>query len=593
MNKTVKSISIAILSIITIALSYWMYQLHLQEDFWGVIPLFTMLSAWGAIVLLREKSWTKSEKRYRWLGLSTLSGVLLFLGFPIMPFTPLLFIAFVPLLIVEKEIATEREEASKWTVFRFSYHTFVLWNILSTYWVGNSAFVAGAFAVLVNSALMGLPLIAFHQVRKRLNEKMALLGFLAFWMTFEKLHQYWELSWTWLTLGNAFAQYPSWVQWYEYTGVFGGSLWILLANVLAFKIWENYQSTQKWDIFSFVRWVSLLLLPILVSLIWYYNYEETGTPKEIVITQSNYDPHYEKFTIPATQQLAKYFELARKELSENTDYLLLPETAFGNIRTNDFLGDNRILRQFKSFMKDYPNLKTVMGVSAHRVYDADEAHPPTIRKLQRKNSIFFYETYNAAIQLESSSDSVQLYKKSILVPGAESFPYHKYMWFFKPLVDHLGGTASGNGKQKERSTFHSDNGVVAPVICYEAIYGEYTTGYIKKGAQAIFIGTNDGWWDDTAGRKQHLAFARLRAIETRRPIARAANTGISAFINQRGDVTQAGPIEEEATLKGAILFNDQITFYTIWGDLIARIAIFVSILLLLNAFVKGRLKSTT
>ena len=103
--------------------------------------------------------------------------------------------------------------------------------------------------------------------------------------------------------------------------------------------------------------------------------------------------------------------------------------------------------------------------------------------------------------------------------------------------------------------------------------------------------TNDGWWDKTAGHKQHLHFARLRAVETRRDVARSANTGISAFIDQKGKILRRSMYGEEASLKQSIRLNSEITFYSKWGDMIARISIFLSILFLLNSLVKGLMKN--
>ena len=92
-----------------------------------------------------------------------------------------------------------------------------------------------------------------------------------------------------------------------------------------------------------------------------------------------------------------------------------------------------------------------------------------------------------------------------------------------------------------------------------------------------------------AGHRQHLYFASLRAIETRRSIARSANTGISAFINQRGEIFQATKYDEAVAIKGDIQLNDEITFYVKWGDMIARIFTFITLILLLNTLAK-RLK---
>jgi apolipoprotein N-acyltransferase len=171
----------------------------------------------------------------------------------------------------------------------------------------------------------------------------------------------------------------------------------------------------------------------------------------------------------------------------------------------------------------------------------------------------------------------------MLVVGVEKMPFAKYLGFIGDFVINIGGTTNSLGSQDEPSNFISkDKTQVAPVICYESVFGEFVTRYVKKGAQLIFIITNDGWWKNTPGYHQHLSFARLRAIETRRSIARSANTGISCFINQRGDISQATEWWVPAAIKGTINANDKITFYVQYGDYIARIALFMSIVLIFN-----------
>jgi apolipoprotein N-acyltransferase len=112
----------------------------------------------------------------------------------------------------------------------------------------------------------------------------------------------------------------------------------------------------------------------------------------------------------------------------------------------------------------------------------------------------------------------------------------------------------------------------SPAICYESIFGEFFAEYARNGADVMMIITNDGWWGNTPGHRQHFTFAALRAIETRRSIARSANTGITAFIDQRGDATQATEYWKPAAIKGTINANDRLTFYVRHGDYLARIA---------------------
>jgi len=172
-----------------------------------------------------------------------------------------------------------------------------------------------------------------------------------------------------------------------------------------------------------------------------------------------------------------------------------------------------------------------------------------------------------------------------LVPGVEKMPFPALLKPLEKYAIDLGGMPGSLGVQQERSVFvsHSDHRKVAPAICYESIYGEYCGEYINKGAGLIFIITNDGWWRDTPGYRQHCSYARLRAIETRRSIARSANTGTSCFINQRGDIDQPTAFWVPAVISATINYNEEITFYAKYGDYIARVSCFVAVLMFLYA----------
>jgi apolipoprotein N-acyltransferase len=154
--------------------------------------------------------------------------------------------------------------------------------------------------------------------------------------------------------------------------------------------------------------------------------------------------------------------------------------------------------------------------------------------------------------------------------------------YFEKYAINLGGTIGSLGIQKERTAFKNKNNTVvaAPIVCYESVYSEYVSEYVRNGANILFIVTNDGWWDDTPGYKQHLAYARLRAIENRRSIARSANTGISAFYNQRGDILQQSQWWKPMALKQTLNINNEETMFTKLGDFIYKIAVLLSLGLL-------------
>ena len=602
MNKKLKITLLFLTISIVLGTGFWMYSLWQQEDFWGHLPLFFFLAVWLTWVLIWEKGFRKVTGDWRLFGLSTLSGVLLSIAFPPIPLAILMFVAFVPLLLVEREISEKIEAPAKWEVFKYSYNTFIIWNILTTFWVANTAFAAAFIAFFLNAAFMCIPIVLFHQSKKYLKKNLAYTAFIAYWIAFEYIHLRWEISWTWLNIGNSFASVPKWIQWYEYTGVFGGALWILLANVMVFLLLEKYihkktqshpmntirnfikEKSTKIDLVRIAAWI---IIPIIFSMVKYYNYEEKGASIEVVAVQPNLDPHYEKFKLPERVQLTKFLDLSKQQVTESTDYLIFPETSFGGIR-KDHLLSNSALKSLRDYVNQFPKLKLVTGISAQKVFDEGDVHTPAtkIHISKTTGDTLFWESYNAAIQIESGVEEIPFYKKSKLVPGAEFLPYYQIFFFLKPIVDKFEGTMEGYGKQKQRSSFFSQGVGVAPVICYESIYGEFCTGYVKHGAQAIFIVTNDGWWDNTAGHKQHLQFARLRAIETRRSIARSANIGNCAFINQRGDISQATEYGKAAAIKGNIMLNNKVTTYVRYGDMIGRIALFLAVILLLNTLVK-------
>ena len=564
-----------------------------EQRLWGYRPLFMYLLGWLGIVLLTAWLRERRGKVFHWdrVGLATLSGLMLALAFPgFLPFPWMLFVAFVPLLILYQQVKTARATGERIRLFPYAFHTFFIWNAVATFWVTNTALAAGLFAVIANTLLMYIPVWLF-QLTDRTLPRFGLVSFIAYWLSFEYLHMHWDLSWPWLTLGNAFAQMHPTVQWYEYTGVFGGSLWILIINVLLFRIWQMRRAGQTVPNLQWGQVGGAIVLPIVISLAMYYTYPATPADREVVVLQTNYEPHYEKFDGPnERRQIDEIIAMAKTQIDAGTDFLVLPETVFGYAR-KDELNDYPAVVQLREGLREFPGLVLISGLQAYHILGEGEPHTRATREERNTSGqVYYMEIYNAAAQFVMGEEETQFYKKSKLVPGAEIFPFPWLFFFMKSVVDELGGTTAGFGSQPERTPMSSEKGRIAPVICYESIYGEYFGGYVRQGAQAAFIMTNDGWWDRTPGHLQHLYYASLRSVETRKSIARAANVGRSAFINERGDRVLTAKYDEGVALKGTISLNDKVTFYVRWGDLIARIAIFVGLLCLVG-MIAQRLKA--
>jgi apolipoprotein N-acyltransferase len=546
---------------------------------WGWWTFAWSMSLWATLVLLFEKRYQS-----KWLLYSTISGVFLAIGFPPSPLTPFMFAGFLPLLILENEwIILDNPKRG---IFKYALNAFMIWNIGATWWVPNAGFVGGLLANYLNALFMATVFWAFCKTDGVL-QKLAFLqpfhkkvlkylAFISYWMSFEYLHLNWELSWSWLNLGNAFAQYPMWVQWYEYTGIFGGSLWILLANIWIFEIYSNHKNIQRPQLYLKLSWI---ILPILISGIRYFNYDLNSKQKlvNIVSVHPNFEPFSEKFNMSSEQQVQAFVRFAATKVDSTTDYLLFPETSFdfGKI---DAWKEQFAIRNLKLYINTYPKLHLVTGINALKVFPKGDKPVGAIRTYKTFSDTIFYEAYNAVTQITAGIDSMPLGIKSKLVPGPELLPYRQFLFFLNPLFDKLGGTVAGLGTQKHRSVFFNKTHTlgIAPIICYESIFGEYCSEYVRRGAAVLFVVTNDGWWDDSPGFRQHAAFARLRAIELRRDVVRSANMGQSCFINQRGDMFQQTNYGEGGAIKGTVLPNSTLTFYAKYGDLLAKMAVFMT-----------------
>jgi apolipoprotein N-acyltransferase len=392
------------------------------------------------------------------------------------------------------------------------------------------------------------------------------------------------LSWSWLTLGNALADSPGIIQWYEYTGVFGGSLWILLVNVLVYEFLKGLGLKEvRTNVKNSLIVCTAILIPVVVSFLIPVKEHSAGNI-DVVLVQPNIDPYNEKFDAPFETQLQKMLELAAKKTNNNTDYLIFPETALTEEMWEHQLEQSGSIQILRMFLQNFPDLKIVIGASTAKLYDRGEKLSVTARKFTNEDG--YYDSYNTALQVDNAGP-VQVYHKSKLVPGVEQLPFPFIFKHLESVAIDLGGTTGSLGMQDERTVFRSADGIAgtAPVVCYESVYGEYVSEYVRNGANFISIITNDGWWGDTPGYKQHLKYGRLRAIETRRWIARSANTGISCFISPKGEIQQATKYWEPAVISQTISLHNTQTFYTRFGDYIARAALCISIAMLIYALV--------
>ena len=511
-----------------------------------------------------------------------LPALLFWLAWEPMPFTPLVFIAFVPFFY----LAEWGRSTSKGKNFGVLFLALMLWNISTTWWVWFASDVGAIAMLILNSMLMYLPFgLSRWLKRKKWFIWDAKWLFIALWLLYEYGHHRWDLSWPWLTLGNAFSGMPWYVQWYEITGTLGGTALILSVNVLVYHALMNDQSNAKRS------WIMRFRLPIgivsvfgilsvllgqLASDFVYQKKSKLKQPYRVVAIQPNYDPYDEKFVLDPMQMVR---DMAKTSDSAGpADCILWPETSLvGNIDVGSPAQDMQVSYLMHHWLKNGPADNAagdsslnhsraagppsmLIGSNMIHWYSWMGKGKPDVAARQSSNLEYWYTLHNSALWIQPelsihpigsdpfkherlrgsmATGDIQFYHKSKLVPGTEQLPFVTVLPFLERLAISLDeNSASGTlGKNATAKALGVSNSKVAPIICYESIYGDYVSEYVKDGASWLAVITNDAWWNNTPGHKQHFSYAKLRAIEQRKWVVRSANTGISGFIDPLGNTT--------------------------------------------------------
>ncbi|MFM7596466.1 MAG: apolipoprotein N-acyltransferase [Flavobacteriales bacterium] len=496
--------------------------------------------------------------------LGLLSGVLLTISYPFSGgITPLVFIAWIPLFVVALRL--KEQERGVFKFFLHGYLTTFVFNLGTTWWIWNSTAGGALMAFICNSLLMAIALTIGFAFFKRLKPGLFLAGIGNLWVCFEFLHFNWELSWPWLTMGNFFSIHPSWVQWYEYTGTLGGSFWVMAANILGALLLLNRKSVPY-----AVGLVTLLVFPIIVSFLRKRTIEQCKSPTQsIVILQPNIDPYTEKFNTDPAHQVESMLSLVRPYL-HNT-LAIGPETALQEAFIEKDFHQTRSYKLLNESLSS-TNSSLLIGASTFQLFD--QKHSSASKSLPNGS---FYESYNTALYMGDKQQ--QFIHKSKLVLGVEKIPFSRWLPFLEQLSIDNGGTSGSLGVESEPKVFKTKHRSFAPIICYESIYGAFVAAQCKKGVELLCIITNDGWWGNTPGHRQHNQFAALRAIETRKYVVRSGNTGISSIWNSHGECLKQLEYDTKGVLTAKVPMLQGKTFYVQFGDYLGWVSVLIFLLL--------------
>jgi apolipoprotein N-acyltransferase len=522
------------------------------------------------------------------VGLAALCGILLGIAYPPFPLGVFAYVGFVPLFFLLERLG------STGRMFKYLYLTFFIFCVIALYWVGGFThgkdpylMMAGGLLLLWQPVYFSAAALMFVFVRKQFGTRAGMFSFPFIWVTFEWLYAFGELSFPWLTLGNTQTYYLRTIQFIDLTGVYGLSFWILVLNVIAYYIVAGIRAHgfSRTVIVQSAGFAVVFALPLAYPLLPPSEAaeEKAGKPLTIGIVQPNIDP-WDKWEGASSfsgrwKQTRHYLDLVGQQKKDNVEMSILPETAIlFNLPANaEYADDVRTIL-------DSLNIGLVSGYMGMEIY-APGTEPPT-SSVFRGTSVH-YDAYNAVLYVQPRTSVVQTYNKMRLVPFAERIPYADDVPFLiEPLRWGVGVSNWGLGKDSTvfRDVRH-DLKFLA-MVCYESIFPEYVGGYVRRGAEFLIFITNDSWWGNTSGARQHNRFAVLRAVENRRWVARCANGGISSFIDPQGRMYDETPMYTEASIHHRIEARTALTFYARHGDWLGRICAAVCGLWFLAAVVR-------
>jgi apolipoprotein N-acyltransferase len=532
-------------------------------------------------------------KKYWLVTLSLAGGLLSALAWTDWCSGLILLISFIPFILIENNLYKNRNIYSPDSFFVFVLPGFLIFSMITLGWLRIASLVAAITVIMGISFIISFTVWLAHLVRLLSGNLLSVIALISFWLFYEYISLNIDIVTPWVNLGNGLAKDIQFIQWYEITGTSGGTLWILVSNITLSAFIIRSENGFKKSRIILGAWIMIILIPLLLSA-WRYNNIKPVSAKEseIVIVQPNFDPYTSKFTTDFDKQLEKAISLAESAISATTQWVITPETTVDDPVNEDSIGSNKYIRMIRELLWKYPRTDVVTGMTTFKLYPALSGRPTRSARFIDSLKIY-YDHFNSALKIDTSP-KVDLYHKSKLVPGIEKQFVSGPGKILSKILPYLGGSQWGYGSQRERDVLgHSNSEVkIGPIICYESVFGKYVTEYIKKGANLLFIITNDGWWKNTNGYEQHLSFASIRAIETRRPIARSGNTGISAFIDLKGKVISKTQWWTQGTLKGALIPETRITPYVKYGDWLLKCgtvsAIIVLIIVVLMSAIRKR-----
>jgi len=492
------------------------------------------------------------------------SSILLILSFPKIDQFFLAWISLIPLLYAVEGKSVYRTFLSGWSCGFFFYVGIIYWIVVVTTTYGKLTYPLGILVMLLLvsylSLYSGLSLAIARFIEEKTTIKVSFtLPFT--WVSMEYLKSFLFTGFPWESLG--YSQYHSLllIQCADITGVYGISFLIVYINTTLYSLLRGIHDRK-------IPYKEIILTIFIVIMVAIYGrwrlieikkVTEASATMNVGLVQGNIDQNIKWNKAFREKAITIHLQLSRKALHENTRLIIWPESS------TPFYFQSE---------KDYQDR------IFETIYDSDTyllLGSPAYTLREGK-----WGSLNSAFLLSPLRKVVGRYDKIHLVPYGEYIPLKRFFPFINKMVEGIGDFYPG----KEISLLTMPEASFGVLICYEIIFPNLTRKFVKKGAQFLVNITNDAWFGKTSAPYQHLSMATFRAVENRRFIARAANTGISACIEATGGIKSSSTLFTEALITDKIRLLNISTFYTSYGDVFALFSTFFSAFLFLVAIVR-------
>jgi apolipoprotein N-acyltransferase len=508
------------------------------------------------------------------------SSILLYLGWPVVGLSPLLFIGFIPLFAAIDILSYLK---TRWKVLLLMFLVFLghfLWIGASLRWVHEASPKTYYIAITLESLSIAIASSPLFFVRKHFGKVAQWVFFTCAWLAVEYFNQQWMLGTPYFILGSGFGMHPEMIQVYEYIGIEGGSVLVLGINISLYLLINKIRSKQ--DFKPSLVLSAILLLPFVLSLLMSRTEESNSQKDKVSLAALHTDiSTFTSYTHQYPQKIVNsLWDMGKNSNLEDVDLLVWPETVISNMGWLHNIANEKAYTSLSENLKNYPELSVCFGGYGYSL--AKNGEDPYTRYEKQNN--YYYNSHNVAITVNNTG-RWPIRSKEIFIPFQERIPFLKQMPFLRDFADIVGANTMVSYYEYGDNVHRTSKGDrFVPVLCFESIY-PLRMAESSEESDFMVILANEQWNKDLDGSHQYLYNNVGMAIQSRTPIVRSSNSGVSAIIDRFGNIVAKKSMDDVGVIKSTVTKKlDQTVYEMIAGSfyLVGTIGFFG--LLLASAF---------